>query len=193
MTTTYKAWIISLRNAVAFTTSLWWILVFLFVLLLWNGMPAYLSIILIIFIFAYSWYLWKVSVDDIDGQAEQFDLTTMDVSSVSNIERVQRALQELQTKWRAIGSPAGLVKQIDLIQFLYALLPWQYYDEDAFNTLVENCNTMYLPTNAGNFIRSRQKLLTEFDNAFATYPNYDAALARLTTITSQSSSTSSST
>lgn len=137
MGTSYKQCIVALKSAIAFTTSLWWILLFVIILSVLKGVSHSLLICIICVFIVYSSYLWYFTVSA-DVNQPDYVGTCGDEEDLAVIER---SCSHLEEKWRAIGSPQHL-RSVDMIQFLHSLLPWRSQNTTVFDDFITLCDEL---------------------------------------------------
>ena len=169
-----NAYISYVRDFVTLTTSIWWILLFLLLLLIMGGVSIQVSGALLIFLALYSLYLWRYSLS-----APEIPLH-IDIKDITDMEELKETLQIIERKWTEIGAPENIVREIDLIQLLYSLLPWRYYNEGAYIDLIDQCDRFF----SSHFDRRelRRDVLRNFDAAFSSYPGYEEVQPRLASL-----------
>lgn len=117
----------------------------------------------------YTIYLWYYA-DNLSGA---FNHDYVDITDPEELGKVRRSCDALQYQWDALGSPANMTSSVDMIQFLYSLLPWRQRHESNFDYLIEladrYCSDRQPQTD-------RNTLYCFFEKHFKSYPQYEVAL-----------------
>lgn len=159
----YQQCVRSLKSTIAFTTTLWWIVLCVVLVIVFMRLPLYLVVPCIAFMLLYSTYLWYYA-DNVNPTHCNY----IDWDDQNDVTTVRQSCEAFEHKWRAIGSPAHITSSLDLIQLLYSLRDWCNTSPETFDHLVDLVDFAVMHQSALNV----EKVLRYFQEHFSSCPKY---------------------